>query len=120
MQEDEAEGEDEVEEEPDVHGLDVGVLRHHGREEDVQGGEDRHASNVRRHDCLEEFVPVDVHRGLVDYVHHDGGQVCGDQKTVYPPLQIDTDEDTFYDRVFPFLHSHLPHLVLQEVTISIP
>ena len=95
MQEDEAEGVDEVEEEPDVNGLGVGGLRHHGREENVEGGEDRHASNVCCHDCLKEFVPVNVHRGLVDYVHHDSRQVCGDQKTVYPSLQIDTDKDTF-------------------------
>ena len=84
MQKDEAE--DEVEEEPDVDGLDVGGLRHDRLEEDVEGGEDGHAGDVCRYDRLKEFFPVNIHRRLVDNVHHHGRQICCDQQAVYSPL----------------------------------
>ena len=91
MQKDEAE--DEVEEEPDVDGLDVGGLRHDRREEDVEGGKDGHAGDVCRYDRLKEFFPVNVHRRLVDNVYHHGRQICCDQQAIYCPLQIDANED---------------------------
>ena len=113
MQKDKGKRVDEVEQEPNVNRLDVGGLGDNRREEDIKGGQHCHARDVCRHDRLKVLIAVNVHGGLVDYVHHHGGQIRGDQKTVYPPLQLDANLDNFMVGVFKFLHSHLPHLVLQ-------
>ena len=83
MQKDKGKRVDEVEQEPNVNRLDVGGLGDNRREEDIKGGQHCHARDVCRHDRLKVLIAVNVHGGLVDQVHHHGGQVVSDQETVY-------------------------------------
>ena len=81
VKQDKTEGIGQVEQEPDVNRLGVGGLGHHRGEEDVQRREDGHTGDVGCQNGLKEAVAVNVHGGLVDDVHHDGGKVCGQEES---------------------------------------
>ena len=76
--EDDKDGIGEVEEEPDLHRLDVGGGREAGGHREVDRGQHHHAGDV---DGVDQAILVisarhpDVVGGLVDDVHQDGGQV---------------------------------------------
>ena len=65
----------EVEEEPDLHWLDVGGAGETGGHWEIYGGQDHHAGHVDGVYHAEFVVSSDVVGGLVDDVHQDGGQV---------------------------------------------
>ena len=69
------EREGQVEEEPDLHWLDVGGAGQAGGHWEVDGGQDHHAGDVDGVDQVVLGVSADVVGGLVDHVHQDGGQV---------------------------------------------
>ena len=65
----------EVEQQPDLHRLDVSSAWEAGGHREVDGGQDHHAGDV---DGVYQVVPRvsgDVVGHLVDHVHQDGGQV---------------------------------------------
>ena len=63
----------EVEEEPDLHWLDVGGAGEAGGDREVDRGQDHHAGDVDGDDHAVLVVSRDVVGGLVDDVHQDGG-----------------------------------------------
>ena len=75
IDQDDEDGEGEVEEEPDLHRLDVGGAGEAGGDRDVDRGQDHHAGDVDGVDKVVFGVSGDVVGGLVDDVHQDGGQV---------------------------------------------
>ena len=62
----------EVEEEPDLHRLDVGCLGEAGGDREVDRGEDHHACDVDSDHQAVLSRSVEVGSGLVNQVHQDG------------------------------------------------
>ena len=69
------EGVGQVEEEPDLHRLDVGGAGEAGGHREVDRGQHHHAGDVDGVDQAVLVISGDVVGGLVDDVHQDGGQV---------------------------------------------
>ena len=67
--------EGQVEEEPDLHRLDVGSAGEAGGHREVDRGQDHHAGDVDGVDQAVLVLSGDVVGGLVDDVHQDGWQV---------------------------------------------
>ena len=84
---DDEEGVGEVEEEPDLHRLDVRGGGEAGGHREVDRGQDHHAGDVDGVDQVVAGVSVDVVGHLVDHVHQDGGQVGHHEYTSNLPCQ---------------------------------
>ena len=65
----------EVEEEPDLHWLDVSSAGKAGGHREIDRGQDHHAGDVDSVDQAVLVLSGDVVGGLVDDVHQDGWQV---------------------------------------------
>ena len=65
----------QIEEEPDLHRLDVGGGGEAGRDREVDRGQDHHAGDVDGVDHVEPCVSGDVVSCLVDEVHEYGWQI---------------------------------------------
>ena len=63
----------EVEEEPDLHWLDVSRVGEAGGDREVDRGQDHHTGYVDGDDPAVLVISSDVVGGLVDDVHQDGG-----------------------------------------------
>ena len=73
----------QVEQEPDLHWLDVQGGGQTGGHREVDGGQDHHAGDVDGVDQVVPGVSADVVGGLVDGVHQDGGQVGHHEDAAY-------------------------------------
>ena len=83
--------EGQVEEEPDLHRLDVGGAGETGGHGQVDRGQHHHAGDVDGVDQVVLGVSGDVVGGLVDNVHQDGGQVGHHEDTFDLPGQNHRD-----------------------------
>ena len=81
----------EVEEEPDLHWLDVGGAGEAGGDREVDRGQDHHAGDVDGVDHAELVFTSDVVGGLVDDVHQDGRQIGHHEDAVEFPGQNQLD-----------------------------
>ena len=91
IDDDDQDREGEVEQEPDLHRLDVGSAGEAGGHREVDGGQDHHAGHVDGVDHGELVLSADVVGGLVDEVHQDGGQVGHHEDAVEFPGQNQSD-----------------------------
>ena len=82
----------QVEEEPDLHRLDVGGAGEAGGDRQVDRGQHHHAGDVDGDDHAVLVVSSDVVGGLVDDVHQDGGQVGHHEDAVEFPGQDQPDQ----------------------------
>ena len=93
IDQDDEDGEGEVEEEPDLHRLDVGGAGQAGGDREVDRGQDHHAGDVDGVDQAVLVLSCDVVGGLVDDVHQDGGQVGHHEDTEKFSGQNQSDYD---------------------------
>ena len=85
IDQDGGEGIGEVEDQPDLHRLDIRRDGQAGGDREVDGGEDHHAGDVDGEDHVVLVVPSDVIGGLVDHVHENGWKISDHEHTVNLP-----------------------------------
>ena len=84
----------QVEEEPGLHGLDVGGAGQAVGDREVDGGQDHQGGDVQLEDQGVPALPGEVDGGLVDDVHQDGGQVGHHEDAELLQDQMDFQPDT--------------------------
>ena len=84
----------QVEEEPDLHRLDVGCAGEAGGDREVDGGQDHQGGDVQLEDQGVPALPGQVDGGLVDDVHQDGGQVGHHEDAELLQDQVNLQADT--------------------------
>ena len=89
LQEDDEAREGEVDEEPQLHRLDVRGGGEAGGHREVDRGQDHHAGDVHGDDQAVLVLGGDVASGLVDHVHQNRGQV-GHHENAKRGLQSET------------------------------
>ena len=111
----------EVEEEPDLHWLDVSSAGEAGGHREVDRGQDHHAGDVDGVDQAELVFTSDVVGGLVDDVHEDSWEVGHQEDTPDIGAQTDGDCDpckSLQVNILTLLENSLPFAVLVTFSIS--
>ena len=95
---DDKEGVGEVEQQPQLHGFDVGSVGQRGGDRQVDRGQDHHDRDVDSDDQVILALTLQIHRGLVYQVHQKSGQKRYHYNTEYISFQHYVDR-TRSDRV---------------------